>query len=595
MEGQVIMTTTLVNFLLINSSALSIDMFSYTEDIMKVLFKKGLITQFSISDARADFGDGTCIVEIVDTIYTSEYIYIKGEEKTHWQLIFEFGTFTSSSQLQIKINSNDYDVKVADNYLEQLKLSIKNIVKSDWERTIWLMDKDSEILSITLYPSVYRVENMTRQLISEIMTKEYGIGWWDAYVPIQIRNKHKVRLSGYKSIAPGFANVDERLMSIDIGDLNSILTLKEKKWNPSFSTEINNFLNNQSDIKLEKMKEVLSDQMEVTLDLWGEQFSKYLSEDFIKNFKTFELNRNHVVHNKLIDRTAYSSIFNSINIVEVELKKALQKVGEIVVSREQRDAIEEQMYIAQQESEAALHEIMESETGVEIRNSEEIIDLYDEYLYQFHSELQDYLRFRNDLEVGEYQNILSKNNAGTLFEITYKINDKVAIVSYSIESIDDSQGGESTVEIIITLDEKSESHSITYRNGEVVFNSYQGCYLPETQDAISTEDIGLLKDYLVEFLDTYFENIREKVDSEMYSIIKDGGNSPVADISCCECGEEYICVDENYGVFGQCLNCGEMNEICLCDRCGCYFEGESNEYRDAPNLCDSCQDYYENQ
>ena len=81
----------------------------------------------------------------------------------------------------------------------------------------------------------------------------------------------------------------------------------------------------------------------------------------------------------------------------------------------------------------------------------------------------------------------------------------------------------------------------------------------------------------------------------MYSIIKDGGNSPVADISCCECGEEYICVDENYGVFGQCLNCGEMNEICLCDRCGCYFEGESNEYRDAPNLCDSCQDYYENQ
>ena len=53
------------------------------------------------------------------------------------------------------------------------------------------------------------------------------------------------------------------------------------------------------------MKTLLSAQMIVSIDLWVEQFS--LSEDFIKDFKTFELNRNHIVHNKLIDRSAYGT------------------------------------------------------------------------------------------------------------------------------------------------------------------------------------------------------------------------------------------------------------------------------------------------
>lgn len=60
------------------------------------------------------------------------------------------------------------------------------------------------------------------------MAKEYGIGWWDIYVPLQIRNKHRARIGGYKAIVPGFVNVDERLMSVDICDLISIFTLKPK-------------------------------------------------------------------------------------------------------------------------------------------------------------------------------------------------------------------------------------------------------------------------------------------------------------------------------------------------------------------------------
>ena len=138
----------------------------------------------------------------------------------------------------------------------------------------------------------------------------------------------------------------------------------------------------------------------------------------------------------------------------------------------------------------------------------------------------------------------------------------------------------------IMVGENVFSKDIAYTNGEISFNSHQSCYMPETQDSISMEDLSALKEGAVDFLNEQFENLREKVDSEMFSIIKDGGSSPLAEFSCWECGEEYICIDENYGALGQCLNCGEMNDICFCDRCESYFEGTADE--DGPNFCENC-------
>ena len=584
----------LFDFLLVNSVQPLNDLLEYTKNIINELLAKGLITRLVVSGATLEFGDNSPITEISETAFATDYVYIKENKTTHWKLTLEFGTFTSSNQLQIKVFSDDYMLKIEDNYLEQLKLVIKNKVKADWEKVIWLMDKDSEMLSIALYPPIYRVENLARQLINEIMTKEYGIGWWDIYVPVQIRNKHRARMGGYKAVAPSFANVDEHLMSIDIGDLNSIFTLTEKKWAPAFNVEISNFLNDHSEMKLEKVKEILSKQIVVTKDLWKDQFSKYLSDDFVGELREFELNRNHVVHNKLIDRAAYNTIHDSIQTVENELTKALKRVAEVVISVEQREAIRQQMEDEQNEARETLLEIMESEAGVKIRNYDEIIDLFNEHLYEFHSEFQAHLRFRNDLEIGDYQDISSSNDSGTLFEITYKINDETVGVNYVFDSINSSQGEESAIEISIHINNECYSKKIRYVNGEVSFNEHQGNYMPETQDAFYMSDLEELMDRIVEFLDTHFENMREKVDSDAYSTIKDGGISPVAEgVRCCECGEEYVCIDESYGKYGQCLNCGEVNEISICERCGCYFEGSSSN--DEPDFCENCLDYFESE
>lgn len=80
------------------------------------------------------------------------------------------------------------------------------------------------------------------------------------------------------------------------------------------------------------------------------------------------------------------------------------------------------------------------------------------------------------------------------------------------------------------------------------------------------------------------------MESSRYSIIKDGGPDPILDLPCQECGEEWICVDETITDLGRCLNCGEINEVTECVRCGRNDFGSPSE--DVPFLCEDCWNYY---
>ena len=126
------------------------------------------------------------------------------------------------------------------------------------------------------------------------MVKVYGIQWWDLFVPYSIREKHKSRLAGYKSAVPGFCNVDEKLMSIDVGDLFTIVTLERTKWSPNFDDEISSQLSGMLQEKPDKIIELLKKQLVKEVSLWDKWFSKYLPESFKSDFKNFEIYRNHI-------------------------------------------------------------------------------------------------------------------------------------------------------------------------------------------------------------------------------------------------------------------------------------------------------------
>ena len=161
-----------------------------------------------------------------------EYTTNKNSCKYSICIFIEFGTYIATEQLYVEIQSADYLVEISPykDYLSIIKHSVKKILLDDWEKCIWIYDKESEMFALDLYPKIYKAENLLRQLINEVMNKEFGVRWWNDLVPLELHNKKQSRIGSYKSAAPLFANVDETLMVIDVGDLIKIITMKISEW-----------------------------------------------------------------------------------------------------------------------------------------------------------------------------------------------------------------------------------------------------------------------------------------------------------------------------------------------------------------------------
>ncbi|MBE6810710.1 MAG: hypothetical protein E7521_06605 [Ruminococcaceae bacterium] len=551
----------------------------YVTNICKTLYDSGLVTEYDYDGKWGDELEDS-IEEVEENIWVWNIKFCDKTTCGKFSLFFEFGTYSCSTQFTVKIYSDDYIPSPTDKYLEQLKLTIKKEIKSDWEKIVWLVDEDAATLSVSLYPIIYSVENLARQLINEVMTKEYGITWWDRFVPISIKEKHQNRFVVYKQSVPNFNNIDERLLTIDIADLQKIFTYCSKKWKPAPDADIDRYLSELTALTNERIIEKIKSNSEIELDLWLEHFSKYLPVDFLERFEDFSKDRNHVAHNKLLDRNIHGKILANAKHLEKDLVTALEKVDKIVVSKEQKEIIAKETYRLEQEALAHEHRIMEQEANISVRDQTEIIEFINEFLYEKYSIILDNIRFRDDIELSEFTEIEDAQYSGTLFDITYKISQETVSVEYHIDCLDDEPGSESVCRVGIN----DKFIDISYSNGEAEFNDDVGCYVPITQDEI-LEDIDLAE-WVTDYIGIHFENLREKVDSDMYSIIKDGGISPILEFGCWECGEPYICIDDEYAPFGTCLNCGAHNDIVKCDRCEQYFEGEDNgEF----NLCENCE------
>ena len=210
--------------------------------------------------------------------------------------------------------------------------------------------------------------------------------------------------------------------------------------------------------------------------------------------------------------------------------------------------------------------------------------------------LQENLRFRQDLEFSDIE-LLSEDLEGMLFTTSSKVKQETLEFTYSLD-LNDSPGTETTLTITSTHNSEEFHRKITYVNGKAYYNYDQEYYMPETEDYLSNNDMNLLLDNVIEYINKELPNLKELVASDKYSIFKYGGTSPIAEgVPCSECGDDWICVDDSYAEFGTCLNCGYTNDIKVCSRCECYFNPDFDEasYEDDVNFCQNCLDDIENE
>lgn len=553
-----------------------LDRDTYVRAVFAELMDKGLIDSivldqegdgFNTDPIQEYFGDAFSFKFVHSDRRRGSGLLTEIETSYVFEVQFVFGTYDSGLQLSVYIFSDSYIPTPQREYLEALKFSIKETIKGDWERIEWLFDKDSECLAVDLYPQIFVTENLIRQMISESMMKSFGFDWWDKFTPFTVQNKHRARLRGYKSVVQGFANIDERLLSVDIGDLLSIITFKLGKWIPQYDVGISKMVTGEQEWNPEKIKMCLERQINVEIDLWDRIFSKYLPTTFPETARVFETNRNHVAHNKLLDRQAYTVIKSSIMETQDAVKEAIKKMNTELISEEEKEHLLEE----QAELDDALEEIEESEAGVEIRHEDEIEELFDSIKEQIATNLSDAFRFRNDIEIRNEDCIV----------IRYKINNIERRVSVEC-SINDEEGASSTLEL---RTDDGFRDTLEYINGQVGYNEEQGCYFPLTKDSIP--DVEDTVKRLIDYIDNAFPNLRAKVDSEAYKVLKDGEQSPVLiEFACDECGQFYIASDNRFAEIGTCLNCGTKHRVKVCIKCGTCFVDDGNTEL---CLCENCQ------
>ncbi|MBZ5836678.1 hypothetical protein LAV70_05330 [Streptococcus salivarius] len=554
------------------------DFIGYMLEFQNFLFESGVIDDESIDSPNDNLSE---VPLYVIDFHSKEYI---------WEIGIKFNTYGKSYELEVLIQSENYSPNFEKDDLERLKVIVKNFIKAKHKNIFWLYDAESEFLATDLYPRIFKVENLARKFITMVMNRKFGIHWWKL-VPLKIQEKHKSRFVGYKGIIDNFKDVDERLMSIDTGDLHDILTNKVMKWE---SSEENIKKLSKLNLNLESLNKIIQSQQVVYSDWWQTIFSPLLPESFLEEFKKFESNRNHIAHNKLIDKSAYKKILHSIDVVQEALLCGIQKMSSEFKSEEERkeEAFEYELLQEELISERIL-ELKESESGVITRNSNQILALFNDELSRLYDSIEETFRFSEYLNFSDYTEIENCNSNSVVFEIQNKIDGYV--ISFEANTdINDYEGSQSFLYLEYKKDGSSsleEIGSVSYNYGEVEFNEFQGNYMPIQMDGISEYELSRLGKRLVEIINTEFTDYKEKVESSRYSIIKDGGPDPILDLPCQECGEEWICVDETITDLGRCLNCGEINEVIECERCGRKDFGSPSE--DEPFLCEGCWNYYE--
>jgi len=530
------------------------------------------------------------------TDYRWNFSLTSKENSKAYDLSFEIDTF-KDEQLTVKLEETN-PISDFDEELHQVKVILKNNLLKDWEKCIWLDDHQSEFFSRQLTPEIYRVENQLRQFINMVMVSNFGVTWWDDFVPYELKLKHKVRLRHFRKGVPSFSNVDDRLLSIDTDELMEIMKIQIKRWNPTFDPAVAVLLEKGEKEKgaKDKLAEIIKNQFEVVNDLWVTVFKNYFDELFEDQWNDFSINRNHLAHNKLIDLTAFTTFKDNIREVTAMITEANNKYEISAISPEKRAEMLEAIQLQEEDKEMMrdhLESLIEADTGITLLSDSAILSQMQEKVQEFISDIEDQLYFRKDLwtdsDVG-----LEPDKELEILTIHSNIQEEDKIIIKASTEIDSGHGEESTVTLTLIRSDSSIEVSkcqIKVINGKAVYNDDSGLYEAENDSSMDDSELTYFSEFVVEAVEDLLPNLENIYQSLKWEEIKDGGKPPVANFPCEECGEERVSINEELAEEGQCIACGYKHELAECFRCNCICNANDT----VGELCENCAEYIEKQ
>lgn len=504
---------------------------------------------------------------------------------------FSLNTYDGVAQLIVFIEPQRVEPNF-NNELHRIKVLIKDTLLKQWEKCVWLYDEQSIYFAEILYGRMYRVENLLRSVISNIMVTHIGIEWWEKLAPLQLKETYQKRVRGYKSLTKDFKNVDDFLLAIDTDHLKNIMTHTTKEWTPSYDSEIESLLERDNQADYGRIMGLLKKQLKNKQNLWDTLFRNYFKGnpdfeesisdtiDFLEAWDEYCKYRNHIAHNKLLDFHAFELIKNNVNLVESLIIEADKRFQSSKVSDEQKREAHELIM------EFELEQRMYDAAGVKVYSEDRIQQIMQKLFYQFALDIEEEIN-RLDLEsTVEDEPISIPEKFSSILQIESKIDETKIIVQVKTEEVSGDAGETSVflVQLVNSEGEAIEDCKVEWRNGNAEWSAEDGFYKQTTKEYLDDEELNLLKENILENLDHYFTNYIDELDSGKYASIKDGDKYPICNDVCENCGELTVSIDDNILSYGTCASCGYENEISTCMRCDEEFIGTSD-------ICESCQDY----
>lgn len=157
------------------------------------------------------------------------------------------------------------------------------------------------------------------------------------------------------------------------------------------------------------------------------------------------------------------------------IQEAVTKFDKEIVSEEVEETI--QAIIDQRDYEReSLLEIIELETGVKIRNKNEIVSMFQNTIDDIYLDMVNRLYFDDEYETGKENDLLIVSGDQLLFVINSKETRKLKI--YGIIEVDDSEGASSTLQIkVFALDKMIANEQIDYVKGAAEYDTEQANYI----------------------------------------------------------------------------------------------------------------------
>lgn len=398
-----------------------------------------------------------------------------------------------------------------DHFLEKLKIGIKNALIRDWYKCVWIKDNQSLELSKEVYSDIYMAENELRAFISRIMIEHFGIEWHDRPEFYKLKASIEENAIIIKRNVPNFNNIDvnlytvtlEKLMDTIKADIYSDVMLDSPEMQKLIKERI--FATTHLD-KMQSALEFLKNRYVKKYNIW-ERFFKPLIANSVRweeLLTSFIANRNHVAHNKLLDYMSKETMLSDTREFRRFIREAVVKFDEENCSEEVEETLQAIADQREYEREAQL-EIIESESGVKIRDKGEILKLFQDTVDDIYTDAVNKIYFDEGLEIVGECNVQDDTDEQLLFTIEGRENKKLEI--FVIVDIDDSEGAASAMQIrVYNTDENTINGNIGYMNGEAEYNSEQTSYMPVVMDSYDDSCVEVIKSATDDFLEKQRED-----------------------------------------------------------------------------------------